>query len=373
MSNGLVVTTAGMLWVSEDEILALATSLKNVQADIRRLSERVAAIQVSERDPFTEALRSVPAVSLGPIAGSLERLLQDAEALGLAVRHYAEATADQERWRIASWEVPREQLLSLMTVVLGRGDLSSVVLTRDISPAAKVLLGKTGPHSVVVQSVSPGGQAVDRATSLSERVERIPDGESPIRIERYQTSSGSWESDVYIAGTQHWGLGSSAEPFDMESNLALVAGVSAASLVAVQAAMKKAGVRATDRVHYVGHSQGGLLASRLAQSGRYLTGSVLTVGAPLGTAPADGSYPALAIAHTDDLVPGVAGAQEPTGRTLIETHSGSSPLDVAGAHSREGYAHTAERVDASPARESFPQWDPAEGKSQMFSARREGS
>ena len=73
------------------------------------------------------------------------------------------------------------------------------------------------------------------------------------------------------------------------------------------------------------------------------------------------------------LVAGVAGAQEPTGRTLIETHSGSYPLDVAGAHSREGYAHTAERVDASPARESFRQWDPAEGKSQMFSARREGS
>ena len=373
MSNGLVVTTAGMLWVSEDEILALATSLKDVQAELVRVNQRVAAIQVSERDPFTEALRSIPAVSLGPIVGSLERLLQDAEALGLAVRHYAEATADQERWRIATWEVPRERLLSLMTVVLGRGDLSSAVRAGDISPAAKVFLGNPGPHAVAVESVGPGPQSVNRATSLSERVGRIPDGENPIRIERYQTPSGSWESDVYIAGTQHWGLGSSAEPFDMESNLALVAGVSAASLVAVQAAMKKAGVRPTDRVHYVGHSQGGLLASRVAESGRYLTGSVLTVGAPLGTAPASGSYPALAIAHTDDLVPGVAGAQEPTGRTLIETHSGSSPLDVAGAHSREGYAHTAERVDASPARDSFPRWDAAEGKAQTFSARREGS
>jgi len=373
MSNGLVVTTAGMLWVSEDEILALATSLKDVQAELVRVNQRVAAIQVSERDPFTEALRSIPAVSLGPIVGLLERLLQDAEALGLAVRHYAEATADQERWRIATWEVPRERLLSLMTVVLGRGDLSSAVQAGDISPAAKVLLGNPGPHAVAVESVGPGPQSVNRATSLSERVGRIPDGENPIRIERYQTPSGSWESDVYIAGTQHWGLGSSAEPFDMESNLALVAGVSAASLVAVQAAMKKAGVRATDRVHYVGHSQGGLLASRVAESGRYLTGSVLTVGAPLGTAPASGSYPALAIVHTDDLVPGVAGAQEPTGRTLIETHSGSSPLDVAGAHSREGYAHTAERMDASPARDSFPRWDAAEGKAQTFSARREGS
>ena len=369
----MVVTTAGTLWVSEDDILALASALLHVQKQVESIRERVAGIRVTERDPFTEALRSVPALSLEPIAGAIDEMHGDVHSLHSALEHYARSTADQERWRIATWEVPRERLLSLVTAIMGGGDVAQAAQHGDVSHAARVIVGDVGPHDVTVEALGPPESGVNRAVSLADRITRIPEGASPVLVERYRMPSGEWESDVYIAGTQHWGMGSSAEPFDMESNLALVAGVSAASLVAVHVAMKKAGVRPNERVHYVGHSQGGLLASRVAESGRYATGSVLTVGAPLGTAPTQGDYPALAIAHTDDVVPGLAGAQEPTGRTVVETHSGSLPLDVAGAHSREGYAHTAARVDASSVRDSFPQWEAAEGHSQAFSARREES
>ena len=371
MSNGLIITTPGMLWVSADDIVALASAIHQVARDIEAVHGVVSRITVSERDPFTEALRSVPALSLHPISVALGEMVREADSLGVALDRYASETADQERWRISSWEVPRERLLTLMTVIVGRGDVAEAARNGDVSHAARALLGNAGPHWVRVDAVGGGESAVIRATSIAGRVGRIPEGDTPIRVERYQTAPGVWESDVYIAGTQDWGLGSSTDPFDMESNLALVAGVSAASLVAVHAAMRKAGVRSSDRVHYVGHSQGGLLASRVAESGRYVTGSVLTVGAPLGTAPASGEYPALAIAHTDDLVPGLAGAREPTGRTIVETHSGSAPLDVAAAHSREGYLHTAERVDESPARDSFPEWQGSQGEAVTFSARRE--
>ena len=166
-------------------------------------------------------------------------------------------------------------------------------------------------------------------------------------------------------------MGTTVEPFDMESNLALVAGVSAASMVAVEAAMRKAGVKPGDRVSFVGHSQGGLLAARLAESGRYATSSLLTVGAPLGTVAPSGNYPALAISHRDDLVPELGGASKPTRITHVETHSGANAFDLAGAHAREAYFDTAARLDASPARENFPRWESAgEGNSQVFSAKR---
>ena len=36
---------------------------------------------------------------------------------------------------------------------------------------------------------------------------------------------GQPHSEVYIAGTNDWGVGSSPDPFDMQSNIALVAGL----------------------------------------------------------------------------------------------------------------------------------------------------
>lgn len=279
--------------MSEDHVLALAAYLGECEQRLDVTRESLAGIQVASRDPFTEALSHLPAQSLAPLVLGVEKLANEARSLGDALSHYAHNSAEQERARVRAWEVPRDRVLALLAVTLARVDPVAPFDQWGVSEAAQAVVGTPGPHLVEVTAVAAAeGGPLPRATNIAERVGRIPAGETPIRIERYVTDSGETEIDVYLAGTQEWGVGATVEPFDMESNLALVAGVSAASMVAVEAAMGKAGVKPGDRVSFVGHSQGGLLAARLAESGRYATSSLLTVGAPLGTVAPSGNYPA---------------------------------------------------------------------------------
>ena len=372
VSDELWVITPGTLWVSEDFVLSLASHLDGYALNLRQIRESVAHITVSERDPFTRALSSAPTGSLAPLVATLDALVEDARRLCNEVKQYAHNTAEQERARVQAWEVPRDRLIALIAVTIRGSDPARPFSSWDMAEAGQAALGEGGEHSIAVREIVQDETApVERAVSLAERVSRIPEGDTPIRIETFSSESGADETDVYLAGTQSWSVGTSEDPFDMESNIALIAGISAASLVAVEAAMRRAGVTPGDRVSFVGHSQGGLIAARLAESGRYATTSLLTVGAPLGTAPLRGNYPALAIAHTDDVVPGLGGAAKPSGITRVETSSGAAPLDVAGAHSRDRYGATAERIDASPVRDSLPQWKSSEmATARLFTAKR---
>jgi pimeloyl-ACP methyl ester carboxylesterase len=189
------------------------------------------------------------------------------------------------------------------------------------------------------------GQPIARG--LAERIARIPDSDSPIRIERYLLPGGQWHTEVFVAGTRTWDLEQTDDPFDMRSNLALVAGLPAAAAMATEKAMARAGVRRGDRVLFVGHSQGGAVAASLAESGRYDTRGLLTVGAPLGNQPVRGDYPAIRIEHRDDLVVDLGGYRQPGGQWVVETDSGADPGDVAGAHGRSQYLETATRIDGA--------------------------
>ena len=59
------------------------------------------------------------------------------------------------------------------------------------------------------------------------------------------------------------------EPWDLTSNVTGVAGLDAGSLRATELAMHDAGIRPDDEVQFVGFSQGGLVAARLAASGEW--------------------------------------------------------------------------------------------------------
>jgi hypothetical protein len=213
---------------------------------------------------------------------------------------------------------------------------------------AALLLGDHHSAAVTVTRVE-GPASVAGAQSMAERIARIPGTQTPIRIERFELPGGLSHAEVYIAGTDEWSVGSGDSPFDMESNLALVAGIGAASVVATTQAMRLAGVRPGDSVSFVGHSQGGAVAITLAESGVYSTKSLVTVGSPSGTLPVRGNYPALVVEHTDDVVPSLGGERLATNATVILADSGQGPFDVVGAHSREGYLHTARRIDSSRA------------------------
>lgn len=355
MSEGLWISTPGFLWVSEDHVLALAEVLLHSARVIEGVTSHLAGLDTSSPE-LVLPLASVTGADLAGIRAGVAQLGDDARWLYSALGAYAHSTAHSERSRVAFFDNPRDRLIALAVISATGYQPRADYQDWGVAEAAGALLGEDytpGPLIVTsVGGVEDGGQG--RALTMEARIERIPSGDNPIRIERFTGADGAEDFDVYIAGTQEWGVGTSSEPFDMESNLALVAGVSAASLVAVELAMKKSGIRPGDRVSFTGHSQGGLIAARLAESGRYATTGLLTAGAPLGNAGIRGGYPAVALAHSDDVVPRLGGHQQQSQATTIERNSGSRLGDVAGAHSRQAYSTTARMADNSPAHTQFP-------------------
>ena len=300
-------------------------------------------------------------------------LIDDVTLLLLALRHYAVDAGDQERARARMWDESWERLCALaVATALGAPPEQALEPDPIVLAATLVTLESPEPSRIDVALITSTEQGVRPPASFADRVSRIPQGDSPIRVDRFSLPDGTDLYEVYIAGTKEWSIGISSEPFDMESNIALIAGASAASLLAVTQAMTLAGVKPGDPVTFTGHSQGGIVAARLAQSGRYATAGLLTVGAPLGTVSVTGAYPAVAITHSDDVVPKLGGSDVTSGITKVDKHSGAPPGDTARAHSRSSYLATALELDASPARSQLPRFGTptSSGSSMVFDARR---
>lgn len=365
MSEGLWITGPDHQWVAEDHVMALADFLKSVFTDIDRVVDTLRTLERVDVMTLEGFLATVSWDEVARIRVRVDELALNAREIFSALWEYAYATAAQERARIQTFDAPRESLLAaaafLVTGAKGPRDGSSA----GVPDAARALLSQNFVLDTVSVEHHQADGLVQPASTFAERIARIPDDPRfPIRIERYTQPDGSHHVDVYIAGTRDLGFGSSSEPFDMESNVALIAGVTAASLVAVEKAMKVAGVRSGDRVTFVGHSQGGLVAARLAESGRYSTAGLLTVGAPVGSAPVRGNYPAVAFSHSDDVVPGLGGKAGASQVIGVSRPSGKGPGDLGGAHSLDAYQSSAHTLDESPARNRLGHLPVAKGTAQ---------
>ena len=286
MSGELWVTTPGGLSVATDQILELMDQL----APIVTASSHVVTDLRGLRHRFSHA--------------TMWRAYADAEDfydwcrwLSTSLDTYCHQVAQMERVRVDLWERPSNQALtSFVRYLSGRPGVQGTSDGAALDDAVASVIGSAEPPNVAVEEVSRQERHAISLT-LAERIARIPDTSTPIRIERYELDDGSHHAEVFIAGTNDWSLHSTDSAFDMSSNLALVAGVSAASLIATERAMADAGVTRNDRVVFVGHSQGGAVAATLAESGRYDTAGLFTVGAPTGTLPVTGSYPSLTVEH----------------------------------------------------------------------------
>ena len=335
MTDSLWVTTPGGYRVATDEILALMDWLSRQLHAVNLLAEDVRQARIL--CPLPSVRRAVLAVE-----DFTDWLRWMCHALDL----YTQQVAENERRRIAILERPRDEAIGALARY-GLGQFSEY--QGGIPAATAAALGTYSPSA----SITLVGREsnVPIARSMAERIARIPDTDTPIRIDIYPLADGTRHVEVFIAGTSEFDRSPSASAFDMSSNFALVAGVSSASMVATEKAMARAGVGRSDRVLFVGHSQGGAVAARLAESGRYTTVGLLTVGAPTGSAPVTGHYPAVVIEHRDDVVPGLAGARETTNAYVVTAQSNALPGDIIGAHRRESYVLTAQRIDESPAQE----------------------
>lgn len=350
---GLWIVGPESVWVAEDHLVALQDYLVGVSAQCAQIADSLWRLQAPEADTWA----SMDWGTVHRLSADVEGCANQARRIARALGDYAAECARQERARVAYFEVPRDSLIATVVVSITGPEPPGSRTEWGVPLAAAALLGaEYSAQSVVVEKFQRGGEPVSQASSLAERIRRIPGPEHPIRIEQYEAAGGSVETEVFIAGTSDWSVGTTDNPFDLEGNLALVAGIPATSYFAVEMALRRSGVRPGDRVRFIGHSQGGLIATRMAESGRYTTTGLLTAGAPLGVATVRGDYPAVHLAHTDDVVPELGGASAPTRAVGIHRHSGAAAGDVIGAHSLDAYESTAMAADASPARDYFGAW-----------------
>lgn len=336
--GSLWVTTPGGLRVATDEIFALIEGVVRVERVVDETAGVLAALQ-----------RGYHEHHLSQAADDARHWVEWATWFRGALDRYCEHSALAERYRTALWDTPRDQALwglvswTTKETTAGRGAAGAVV--DDVAATWWEMAGWDTPE-VSVEQVSRRSE-ISGPQSLAERISRIPDTTTPIRIDTFWHSDGSRHVEVFVAGTESWSLGSTDDAFDMRSNIGLVAGLTSASLLATTQAMSQAGVRPSDRVVFVGHSQGGVIAHALAESGKYRTAGLVAVGAPTGSISVRGDYPALLVEHSDDVVPRLAGARQTTNAIIVRTDSGATAADFSGAHSKTAYIDTATRIDRS--------------------------
>ena len=190
--------------------------------------------------------------------------------------------------------------------------------------------------------------------SLAEAAARIPStAAGRVRVERYTMPDGSRQFAVYIRGTTSGGYGQ-RDAFDSKSNLELYGGQRSASYAATRAALRDAGARPGDVVHAVGHSQGAMIASRLALEGGYDMKTLVTFGSPVEADVGDGTL-RVAVRHTDDPVAALQGGGYDTavgaqGSFVAERLADPLPTRedlTLGAHHLATYEETAAMIDAS--------------------------
>jgi hypothetical protein len=215
-----------------------------------------------------------------------------------------------------------------------------------VSRVATVSGDGSGAGGVAVAGVPSTGPR-----GAEERLARVPEGDQ-LRIERYDASGEPPRFIVYVGPTETFSPVATDEPWDLTSNVTGVAGLSGGSLRATEAAMVDAGITSSDRVQFVGFSQGGLVAARLAASPEWNTAGLETYGAPAGNIELPEGIAGITVRNSDDFVPALAGPQLDHHLLQVERQAFApgSPIPdglPAPAHQRSAYVATAGAIDAA--------------------------
>ncbi|HEX5331189.1 MAG TPA: hypothetical protein VFW79_00955 [Cellulomonas sp.] len=203
----------------------------------------------------------------------------------------------------------------------------------------------------------------DVPASDGDAMRSVSDGYSTpgaVEVTRLDHPDGSRSWLVAVPGTQEWTVGG-PNPLDLQSNLELLAGQSAAASELTVGAMEQAGIAPGEPVMLAGHSQGGMTAMALAGSAavtaRFAITHVLTAGSPVGGMTTQPGVEVLNVEHTTDAVPTLDGRANPDTRDRTTVRRDLSvaddPADRAAGHSFveshevELYGRTLDLVDAS--------------------------
>ena len=272
--------------------------------------ESVAALPSGLSDPFTLAMMRMLIMAVDDAAGGGLRYLTDSELSDLGYS-------------------------ALVITLLGQFG--------GLFVSSPVHVEKTETRA----NVTPGSGVEDHALAIPSPI----DGDrAQIRIDVISEAGKQDRYEVYIGGTVDFGLLAQGEPFDMTSNLAMLAGLPAGAYDGIKQAMADAGISKDSPVTFTGHSQGGLIAARLAESGEYNTKALLTFGAPTGQVLTPAGLPNLVVEHLEDLVPVLGGVQNNPNATVVSTRAYETqedvPTDIAiPAHRIDQYAETGRAID----------------------------
>jgi hypothetical protein len=180
-----------------------------------------------------------------------------------------------------------------------------------------------------------------------------------VQIVQVIDGNGTPSYIVQIPGTQEWGPQRGSNPFDLTTNVRLMAGDSTLIQQQVAEAMRRAGISPGDPVMLTGHSQGGITAAALASDPafrhEFAVRTVVTGGSPIARFDIPADVSVLSLEHGQDAVPMLDGRKNPDranwvtiDRDLGTVQDAVLPVpSVGAAHGTEVYAQTGALVDVS--------------------------
>lgn len=199
-------------------------------------------------------------------------------------------------------------------------------------------------------------------SSLIERIGNLAESKEygEFEILKHETSGAhgverSWS--VIIRGTQEWTAGTTNIQ-DMHTNFNAIAGLESDQTQAIKAAMADMGIKPTEAVEFVGHSQGGIVAAQLASDTEirkhYSVAAVLTAGAPTAGYNPDTSVGMLNLENTRDQVLALDGRENANRGNNLTVHFDGMPLRLTTSDGQDVFAH-----DMSVYREAMAHFEEA--------------
>ncbi len=247
-------------------------------------------------------------------------------------------------------------------VIAADPELADVLVTVLGLPALLHAAGNSLPdgHGVVREPgrdrAGVAGRPPRRLTDLFEDLaQRNGDdrhGEIDVRI--LTLPDGTRRAIVDITGTKSWDPLPTRDVTSLTTNGRALVGDRTAYEDGVLAAMRRAGVRPSDDVMLVGHSEGGMVAVTTARdaaaSGEFNVTHVVTAGAPIGLTA--GALPStvqvLALENSRDVVPHLDGTANPDRPNVTTASSAHGDGTIGGDHDiDDSYVPLAADVQAS--------------------------
>lgn len=329
-----------------DELVDAAEDCRGLAAALRSSAATYEYVELIAARAMAGDARELAAVDARLAA---LRDAHPAEAM-LAMRglqHDGKGEALAGQWMAAAAMFgPTGMLIAGGFAALFRGAVAGV--GRGRVPRGEHLVGP--PVPVVVRPVRRSSGSAP--ASLEEATTRIPGGGAArVRVERYSMPDGSREFAVYITGTQS----GDREVFDWAADLDGYSGRRTGSYDAVLEALRQSGAEPGDVVHEFGHSQGGMIASRVATDSDFDVRTVVTFGSPIEAALPDTTL-SVAVRHTDEVVQALADGGSPArvgapGSFIVERVADPLPQPLPdllqSSHALTAYAETAAMLDAS--------------------------